>query len=188
MSNQSDAVLTVGDARARGISWDRLQRRDWERVGPGQYARPHVADAHTRLLAASRRLPTGAALAGRSAGWLHGLDLPPCDPIEVIAPIACHVSARAGIRLRRAQLEAGEIVDRRGLPVTAPLRTVIDLAWRLPLIEAVAAVDGALHQSLVGLDELRQAVASREGRQGVRQLRRVADLAEPWPSRRWRPA
>jgi hypothetical protein len=69
--------------------------------------------------------------------------------------------------IRRARLFSNEVVRRRGLPVTSPLRTVLDLAARLPLVEAVVAVDMALHQRLVGPDQLATYVAGNSGRKGV---------------------
>ena len=59
------------------------------------------------------------------------------------------------------------------------LRTVLDLADRLPFVEAVVAVDMALHQGLLGLDELGTYVARNSGRKGVVRLRGVLDAAEP---------
>jgi very-short-patch-repair endonuclease len=81
--------------------------------------------------------------------------------------------------VRRAELSQEEIVGRRGMPATSPLRTVADLGSRLPLIEAVVAVDMALHKRLVHADDLRAYVAAHPGRKGIARLRRVAVLAEP---------
>src|SRR3981081_3507315 len=76
--------ITVTEALIEGITWDQLQGRRWRRVGPGQYAWFGVRETHLlRLEAVFRRLPPGAAFSGRTAAWLHGLDLPPCDPVEV---------------------------------------------------------------------------------------------------------
>ncbi len=68
---------------------------------------------------------------------------------------------------------------RRDLPTTSALRTVFDLGSRPPLVEAVVIVDMALHYGLVGLPELRECAAARTGSKGIRQFRRVVDLAEP---------
>lgn len=32
--------------------------------------------------------PPGAIFSGKTAAWLHGLEIEPCDPIEMIVPIA----------------------------------------------------------------------------------------------------
>jgi very-short-patch-repair endonuclease len=132
-----------------------------------------------RLRAVKLRLPTGAVFAGRTAGWLHGLDLDPTHPIEVIAPLGCGISARAGLRLRRAQLDADEIAEVQGLPATGAIRTVGDLAWLLSLTDAVAAADAGLHLGLLDLDDLRNLAGRRAGRQGAGRLRRVLELVEP---------
>jgi len=63
--------------------------------------------------------------------------------------------------------------------VTAPLRTCLDLARGLPLVDAVSALDSALHRRLVAAHELRERIG-RSGRlRGIAQARRVADLIEP---------
>src|SRR3979490_2767370 len=100
-----------------------------------------------QLAAIARRLPN-AVFSGRTAGWLHGLDLPPVDPVEVIIQDV-RVSSRAGVRLRRATLANGEVVRLGGLTVTSRLRTAVDVGSRRPLLDAVIALDMALHQRIV---------------------------------------
>jgi hypothetical protein len=131
------------------------------------------------LAAVRRRLPDGAAFSGRTAAWLHGLDLPPCDPVEVTVPPERGITGRAGVRVRRASLATGEVVERRGLPTTSLLRTVVDVAATLPLVEAVVAADMALHRRLMGVTELESAASARAGRKGAARLRRVIELVEP---------
>ena len=31
--------------------------------------------------------PPGAVFSGKTAAWLHGLEIEPCDPIDVTVPI-----------------------------------------------------------------------------------------------------
>jgi hypothetical protein len=81
--------------------------------------------------------------------------------------------------VRRSALPVADVVERGGMPVTSPLRTVFDLSRHLPLTEAVVAVDMALHQTLVGLGDLREYAAAQETSRGSTQVRRVMDLAEP---------
>lgn len=130
-------------------------------------------------MAIRRRLPDGAAFSGRTAAWLHGLDLAPCDPIEVTVPPESGVSGRAGVSLHRSGLARTDVVERRGLPATSALRTAVDLGGRLPLVEAVVATDMALHQRLVHIDALRRYVAAHARRKGIGQLRRIIELADP---------
>jgi hypothetical protein len=131
------------------------------------------------MSAVARRLPAGAAFSGRTAAWLHGLDVAPCDPIEVTIPGALGSGRRAGASVRRAALASEEIVLRRGLPATSALRTVVDLGGTDRLTEGVVAADLFLHADLVTTAELRNHVAEHPGAKGMARLRRVIDLAEP---------
>jgi uncharacterized protein DUF559 len=129
------------------------------------------------LAAVIRRLPE-AVVAGRSAGWLRGLDLPPTDPVDVIVRDG-HSSGRAGVRIQRATLMSGDVVRLRGFPVTSALRTAIDLGRRRPLVEAVIALDMALHKRLVSLIELESFLEANRGVNGIAKLRRAVDRSEP---------
>jgi hypothetical protein len=102
----------------------------------------------------------------------------PCDPIEVTIPEPFGSNRLAGASVRRAVLAQEEIVTRRGLSTTSPLRTVVDLAGRNPLTEGVVAADMFLHSRLVSLAELRLYVDTHPGARGIARLRRVVDLAE----------
>jgi very-short-patch-repair endonuclease len=64
---------------------------------------------------------------------------------------------------------------RRGIPVTAPIRTLIDLATRLPLPRLEAAVNEADKVDLVDPERLRAALSARAGQQGIRPLRELLD-------------
>jgi very-short-patch-repair endonuclease len=114
-----------------------------------------------------------------SAAWLHGLDLAPCNPIAVTIPDPIGTRRRAGVSISRAALTPAEIVVRRGLPTTSPLRTVVDLGGRDPLTEGVVAADMFLHVRLVTIAELVMYVGEHPGVRGIARLRRVVDLAEP---------
>lgn len=173
-------VFTVADARRAGLTWKQLQSATWRRVGDGLYMWAKLGESPMLLLAAIQRdLPAVAAFSGRTAAWLHGLDLPLDGPIEVTVPPSCGISARAGTSVRRAALPECDVVERRGVRATSALRTVADLARRLPLVEAVVVADMALRQRLVDLEALTSYVAARPRRWGIAHLRRVAELAEP---------
>jgi hypothetical protein len=131
------------------------------------------------LIRFARRMPAGTAFSGYTAAWLHGLDVAPCNPIEVTIPKRFGITRRAGAKVRRAGLAAGEIVVRKGLPATPAIRTVVELAGRTPLTEAVVVADLALHATLVTLAQLRAYVAAHPRARGIARLRRVLDLVEP---------
>jgi very-short-patch-repair endonuclease len=163
-----------------GVTRRQLRGSAYRRLGAGIYRWVGLNESPQLMLAAvARRLPAGAAFSGRSAAWLHGLDLAPCDPIEVTIPEPVGSSRRAGASVSRAALVREEIVIRRGLPTTSALRTIVDLAGRNPLTEGVVAADMFLHAGLVSMDELLAYVSEHPRAKGIARLRRVVDLAEP---------
>ncbi|HEY8797892.1 MAG TPA: DUF559 domain-containing protein [Candidatus Dormibacteraeota bacterium] len=170
----------LADARSAGVTRRQLRGAAYRPLGSGVYHWVGLKESPLlTLTGVARRLPTGAAFSGRTAAWLHGLDLPPCDPIEVTMPESGGSSRRAGAAVCRAALGTDEIVLRRRLPTTSALRTSLDLGGRTPLTEGVVAADLFLHAELVSMDELRNYVAEHPGVKGVARLRRVVGLAEP---------
>jgi hypothetical protein len=169
----------VADARQAGLDWIDLQGSDWRRVGPGQYASTDIpATPELTLAAVLQRLPSTAAFSGRTAAWLHGLDVPPCDPIEVTVPVGEGVSTRAGVRVYRERLPANDVVNRRKLPATSMVRTVVDVSRRLDVVSAVIITDMALRASKVDFDQLGECERDRRGRKGVVRFRKVLRLAD----------
>lgn len=172
--------FTSDEASAVGVTRGKLRGASYRPLGSGLYRWVGLKESpHLMLTALARRLPRSAAFSGRTAAWLHGLDLAPCDPIEVTIPEPIGSGRRAGAFVRRAALAGEEITLRRGLPVTSALRTVVDLGGRNPLTEGVVAADMFLHAGLVTVAELRDHVANHPGAAGIARLRRVADLSEP---------
>ena len=172
--------FTSADARNVGVTRGQLRGAGYRRLGSGIYHWAGLKESPQLMLTGvARRLPPGAAFSGRTAAWLHGLDVPPCDPIEITIPEPCGSSRRAGASVRRAALAGGEIVLRRRLPTTSALRTSVDLGGRSPLTEGVVAADLFLHAELVSMAELLSYMAEHPGTKGIARLRRVIDLAEP---------
>ena len=130
-----------------------------------------------RLLNVS--LPRGGLFSGRTAAWLHGLDLAPCNPIEVTLPRRSPTSRLAGVSLTRSDVDDTDVANVQDLPATSARRTIADLARRLPLVDAVVQLDVALHRRLVRIDQLRLWVDAHTGYRGIGRLRRALDLAEP---------
>lgn len=81
--------------------------------------------------------------------------------------------------VRRSTLDARDVVQLRCLPATSIVRTVAEICSRLPLIEAVAVADAALHGRHVQLHELVEWARSHHGHRGVKSLRRALDHVEP---------
>jgi very-short-patch-repair endonuclease len=169
----------VADAARNGLRWDDLQSKRWTRLSRGQYAWTGLAqDTELRLRAVVQRLPLSYAFSGVTAAWLLGLDMAG-EPIEVTVGRDVPVRARAGIRLRRASLQAGDVITRRGFRTTSAVRTTCDLGSRRDLVESVVALDVALHAGIVQLAELQRYVDTHFGAKGVKKLRRALSLADP---------
>lgn len=171
--------FTVIEARQAGLQRWHLEGNSWKRLTQGTYVVAGAETTISTLLAVSRRFPRAAAFSGLTAAWLHGIDVPPCDPIEITVPSHIGVSRPVGMRVHRALLPDGDLARIRGFRVTSIARTIADVSARLTLTEAVVIADAALHSRLVTREKLSAWVAAYGRRSGVRRLRRVVELAEP---------
>lgn len=172
--------FTVAEARVAGLSWEALQSPRWRRLAHGQYASARIRpDIELRLRAVHQRLPAEAVFSGRTAAWIHGLDVDPCNPIEATVPRNVSARTRAGARLRRASLPQSDVATCRGFRLTTALRTACDLGSGRDHIEAVVALDMALHERLVDVALLDGWVQGHAGSHGIKRLRRAVSLAEP---------
>jgi hypothetical protein len=174
------APFTVAYAEHLGFSRHRLRGRNWRRLAYATYVWAGLkVDPHAELIALISRLPRDCVVSGLTAARLHGIDIDGAGSVEITAPPAVSVRVRPGLSVRNAVVEPADVTSRGSVRVTTPVRTCFDLARSLPMMEAVAAVDKALHLKLVTLDQLHEYVERRAGCRGVPQARRVIDLAEP---------
>jgi very-short-patch-repair endonuclease len=94
--------------------------------------------------------------------------------IDVLVPRYSGRVPRPGIRVRRtATLDDEDRTTHRGLPVTAPARTLADLAAVLPQTALERAITEAEIQQLDVHDRLQALVAARSGRPGAAKLARA---------------
>lgn len=176
-------LVTTGEAVALGISRWRLRALARSgviaRVRRGIYAVSACPIPHhdPRATVASMRV----VLSHLSAAAWWGVDLvAPVPLLHVTAPRnrGRRADAVTGVRLHRAALSADDIVRVRGVRVTSPTRTCLDIARHQPLEHAVAIIDGFLRARLVRYDELMAALTRAQGPGRVR-MQRVADLVDP---------
>ena len=145
------------------------------------YADARLPVTHrTRCAAAGRWLiPAGAAIAGRSAAALYGCAHSTIDDVvDVLVPRGVRAGPTAGLRVHRGPVDAGDVVDRAGTPVTSPERTCWDVAGWLDLVEAVVVIDALLARRLTEVSMLREYALARAGRRGWRAMLRAVDLAD----------
>jgi hypothetical protein len=172
--------FTLAEARQAGLDRWHLDGGSWRRIGPSIYAWAGLAQSPELMLsAACLRLPTTAAFSGQTAAWLHGIDMNPCDPIEVTVPPGSGVSGRSGLLVRRAALPDRDVVGVRGWRATTINRTLTDLCSHLSMTEAVVVVDSALHARIADLAMLKRYSAASSRCVRLAKSRRAIRLAEP---------
>ena len=139
-------VVVLGDFLRAGLGRGAVAHR----VATGRLTRLHrgvylVGPLHgewTREVAAVLAVGPDAALSHRSAAALWGVRPPWEGRVDVI--VARKARPRPGVRVHRtARLPADDVWERRGMRVTSPVRTLLDLANVLPRPEIERAVEQA---------------------------------------------
>jgi very-short-patch-repair endonuclease len=131
------------------------------------------------LTAWQRLLPPDAVFAGATAAWLHGVDLKPAEPVEIVVPPWSGIRTRAGLNVSRCEIRPSEVVLVRGLRATALPRTLANLCLRGPAVEALTAIDMAVRARLTDAGDLVRYAEGVKGRAGAKRLRSLALLAAP---------
>jgi very-short-patch-repair endonuclease len=144
------------------------------RCGVYAVGRPEISP-HGRWMAALLACGPGAVLSHSSAAALWGFGSEQRGVIEVSLPPGSR-RRRRGIRAhRRVMLKTAETTEHEGVPVTAPIRTLIDQATRLAPARLERAVNEADKLDRVRADVLYAALDAHRGEPGVGQLRRLLD-------------
>jgi very-short-patch-repair endonuclease len=173
-------LIELGASR----SWieHRIARGRLHPIHRGVYAvgRPELT-REGRWMAAVLACGPGAHLSHQSAGagWQMLPKRPkigaPTAPIHVCMDAALFRQPPA-IRVHRTStLVPDDLTTHRGIPVTSPSRTLIDLATMLPSHRLEAAVNEADKLDLVDPETLRLDLEHRKGQPGVPRLRALLD-------------
>jgi very-short-patch-repair endonuclease len=171
LASSSHGVVTRAQLIGAGLSLDEIRHRLRSgvllREHPGVYRVGHRAPSvEARYLAAVWACGDGALLSGRAAAHLQGLIATPPSMPEVTAPTERRVP---GIRTHRNRTPIEQTVW-RGVPVTTPARTLVDLSSVL----AVSDLARACHEAGIRYGTAPGEVEAILGvRRGARNLRRV---------------
>ncbi|GFM19526.1 MULTISPECIES: type IV toxin-antitoxin system AbiEi family antitoxin [Mycobacteriaceae] len=144
---------------------------------PGVYL---AADAEITAITRAKAgwLWTGRAgvVAGQSAASLHGAKwVDARRPAEVLWS---NRHAPRGVTVWSASVADDELEVVRGVRVTTPARTALDIACRYPLGRAVAAVDALARATKLKLADVEMLAERHRGRRGIRRAREALDLVD----------
>jgi hypothetical protein len=184
-------LFTAVDARRAGYEHPEIRHMcssgRWRRLRRGVYiAAEHLAHAEENgqrhqldclavLLAVDR---PSAAISDRSAARLWGFPLrgSPGDVVFLTDP--AHGNDGRGFHVTRAPLDRGEVSHRGPFRLTTAGRTLIDLARKAPLEDAVVAMDAALLTRRLAEQDLRTAADRAATWRGGRRAARAVALAD----------
>jgi Protein of unknown function (DUF559) len=128
-----------------------------------------------RWMAAVLACGPGAVLSHRSAAALWGFDNEHRDYIDVSVRRSSEARV-SGVRChRRPSLPSQEVNLRLSLPLTAPIRTFLDLAAVSGPKRLERSINEADKLGVIDADSLRRALDDHPGQPGVRLLRHVLD-------------
>jgi hypothetical protein len=171
----------VTAAVLRGVSYKILRGGRFRRMFRDVYVAADAPDTERLRLAAVRLiLPEDAVVSGRSAAWLLGVDIARQDDLlEITLPRGMTLGNRTVLRPLQAEILEADIVVRRGVQVTSPLRTAFDLARRSDRVEAVVAIDAFWRKGKISPERLLEYANQHPGWRGVRRIPGILALADP---------
>jgi very-short-patch-repair endonuclease len=181
---RQDGLVTAAQAASCGLAERALQRRvqeeGWKRVAPRVFlaAGQRFTD-RGRIRAAGLWAGDRGTLSGSAAAWWHGMLTVVPARIEVTVPRRLGLRGDRGIRIRRRDLPAADVVHRNGIRCTAAPLTAVETAITIP--DGSVFLDRAL-QKHVRFEEVYQAycrnVGARGGAEAAALLIGAADRAD----------
>lgn len=134
-----------------------------------------------QVLAALLWAGDGSAASHRCAAALWTFDSCPPGPVEITTPRNLRSEEAPHVTIHRySVLLPEEVSTAGGIRLTAPARTLLDLAAVVSSQRLEVAIDSALRHKQVTLPDLRLALSrnARRGRRGVQAFRRALDLRD----------
>ncbi|WP_026911648.1 type IV toxin-antitoxin system AbiEi family antitoxin domain-containing protein [Patulibacter minatonensis] len=178
LAARQGGIVTVAQLAACGLSRSGIRSRVKSgrlfRVGWGVYALGPVQDAWAMRWATVLSIPAaGAALSHWSAAEIHRMHDRPTTQQHVTVPGTTRAGG-AGIVVHRTRTICPEdVVVVRGLPVTSPARTVLDIAARASDDTVRRMIREGEFQGLLPVGAVPAVVRAHPHHPGVTRLRRV---------------
>ena len=165
LANAQHGVVARAQLLDAGLTKTQIDRRiatrRLHRLHRGVYAVGHrVLTVEGRWMAAVLAAGPGAALSHATAAAAWDLRRAPAV-IHVTVPGRGGRERRAGIRIHRSPSLRGNVILHRGIPITTPARTIVDLSRSLAGRPLEQLIDLADQRGLVDFAELREAASLR---------------------------
>jgi hypothetical protein len=179
LADDQHGVVTRAQLLARGLTAREIDRRvkarRLRRLHRGVYAVGHRAlRVEGRWRAAT--LAVGGVLSHATAAAAWDLRTTSARLIDVTVASRDGRERRAGLRIHRSgTLTPAQMTVHRGIPITTPARTIVDLARTLSGRPLEQLIDRADHRGLVDFNDLRKANPAS--------LQAVLSLYSPAPTR-----
>ena len=182
LARTQHGLVTLGQLHELGVSDDTVQR--WLAVGRLEAVQAGVYRLagsprtwEQAMLAAVLAGGSGAVASHRAAGHLWALVVGSPPSPEITVARARRPRLVSAVVHQSRDLSLSEHSRRRGIPVTNPLRTLVDLGAVLPSPAVEDALDRALVARLVTVAAVEATVdtLARRGRRGVGVVRAILD-------------
>lgn len=163
------------------ITPEELRSSAWIRKRYNVYADARLEDDHTlSCRAAAAILPSGTAIAGRSAAYLLGVQhaANSASDVELYPRVETRLGHRDGIRVHTGILQPPDLIIASGLTCTSGARTAWDVARWLRAVDAVPIIDTLLSLGAVTAAELDEYAAERLGLRGSRRAAAALTLVD----------
>jgi len=165
--------FTYRQARRAGMSRRRLEGAQFREVVRGIYVSAAAAELESRALAGLLVAAEATAFVSHhDAARMWGAVVPHSPVIHVSVPADRPRRRRDGVTVHASRRSP---VRRRGIPVTSPVDTFLDLARELDLVDLVVLGDSLVRRGVTTPEALVAAAEAASGR-SVRPARRAARL------------
>ena len=163
-------------------------RGELVRVAPGRYVESTTwrglrrEERHAlRTVAAVGRMRHEVVVSHTSAAAVWGMPVlgPPLARVSTTDPARARTHTGAHVTRHAARLPAEQITRHRGLVLTTPARTAVDVALTGTRSQAVAVLDHCLRHRLCTLAEYQSCLLGRDRVRGSTRASWVAEFASP---------
>lgn len=169
-------AFAYSEALEHGVSAERLRGKCFVRLHRQIYADNSVDVLDEDVARAWMRvLPPDAALYGRTAAEWYGMPVLPSAEFQIIVPAGTVPRRRPGLEPHEG-LRDEDVTDVRGIRITTPERTWLDLAATLSDADLLAVGDAMVGRGLTTPERLIEVSVKERRRRQIVRARRLARL------------